>query len=141
MDRPVRIVVGVDGSPAAHAAVRWASDRARELGAELALLHGIEPGRPTPFPAIPRQDAEDHELAPYTEALGDTGDLTISREVVDRAPSRALVDASDGALMVVLGRPRGRISSWPGPTSLTRRVLSASTCPVVLVPERLGASR
>ena len=42
--------------------------------------------------------------------------------------------------MVVLGRPRGRISSWPGPSSLTRRVLAGATCPVVLVPDHVGAS-
>lgn len=136
-----RIVVGVDGTPAAHAAVSWAATQARALDRELLLLHGVEAGRPAPFPAIPpRPGGPDREQQPYRDALGDLDTLSVTREVVDEPPSKALVRASAGALMVVLGRPRGRVSSWPSPTSLTRRVLASATCPVVLVPERLGVT-
>lgn len=132
------IVVGVDGSPAADAAVAWSADQAREQGRELVLLHATEDRRPTAFPAIPPADGADDDL-PHAAALGDTSALSVHRRAVSAPASRALVTASEDAVMLVLGRPRGRISSWPGPTSVTRRVLAGSRCPVVLVPERLGA--
>lgn len=136
-----RIVVGVDGSPAAHAAVGWAAEQARDLGRELVLLHGTEVGRPTPFPAIPDAPGDGAvELLPYREALGDVSTVSVRREVVDGPPSRALITASTDAVMLVLGRPRGRVTSWPRPGSLTRRVLGGATCPVVLVPEPLGGT-
>jgi nucleotide-binding universal stress UspA family protein len=129
------VLVGVDGSPASHAAVRWAAEQARGLGHELHLLHAREGGRPTAFPALPPRDDGD-----VLDGEGDLDEaLTVRREVVDGRPSRALVEASTGAVMVVLGRPRGGVGPWPGPNSVTRRVLAESACPVVLVPERLGA--
>jgi nucleotide-binding universal stress UspA family protein len=131
-----RIVVGVDGSPAAHTAVGWAAEQARELGRELVLLHGREEGRPAAFPAMPPAGDAGDRLVPYREELGDLTTLSVRREIVDAPPSRALVDASAEAVMLVLGRPRGRLRSWPGPTSVTRRVLTNAACPVVLVPER-----
>ena len=132
------IVVGVDGSPAARAAVRWAADQARELERELVLVHAREDGRPTPFPAIP-PDADDRVLTPYRDELGEPPPLAVRHRIVDGPPARALVGASDSALMIVLGRPRRRLSSWPAPSSLTRRVLAGARCPVVLVPEHLEA--
>lgn len=141
-DRHARaIVVGVDGSRAAHAAVRWGAVQARELGRELVLLHAREDGRPVPFPAIPPGEADDEGLVAYAAELGDTATLSVRRAVVEGPPSRALIDASPDAVMLVLGRPRRRLSSWPGPASLTRRVLAGSRCPVVLVPERLADAR
>jgi nucleotide-binding universal stress UspA family protein len=131
------IVVGVDGSAAADAAVAWSADQAREQGRELVLLHATEGGRPTAFPSVPPADGDDDEI-PHTDALGDTSTLSVQHRAVDAPAAKALVSASDEAVMLVLGRPRGRINSWPGPASLTRRVLAASRCPVVLVPERLG---
>lgn len=128
------VLVGVDGSPASYAAVRWAARQARGLGHDLLLLHAREGGRPTAFPALPPPDGAD---AVPDEALDLGEELTVRRESVEGRPSRALVEASTGAVMLVLGRPRRRLSSWPGPTSLTRRVLAEASCPVVLVPERL----
>jgi nucleotide-binding universal stress UspA family protein len=130
------IVVGVDGSPAAEAAVAWSADQAREQGRELVLLHATEGRRPTAFPSVPPADAGADDL-PHTAALGDTSTLSVQHRAVAAPASRALVAASEDAVMLVLGRPRGRVSSWPGPTSVTRRVLAGSRCPVVLVPERL----
>ena len=84
-DRDARsIVVGVDGNPAAHAAVAWAAEQARGLDRELVLLHGTEHGRATPFPANPSAGGRRRrDLVPYTDALGDTTTLSVLRQVVD----------------------------------------------------------
>jgi nucleotide-binding universal stress UspA family protein len=134
------IVVGVDGSRAADAAVAWSADQARDQGRELVLLHATEGGRPTAFPAVPPADGGSDGHLPHAAALGDTSTLSVQHHAVDAPASRALVAASEDAVMLVLGRPRGRVNSWPGPTSVTRRVLAGSRCPVVLVPERLQDS-
>jgi nucleotide-binding universal stress UspA family protein len=129
------IVVGVDGSAAAHAAVAWSAEQAREQGRELVLLHATEGGRPTAFPSVPPADHGGPSL-PHAAAIGDTSTLSVQHRAVDAPAAKALVSASDDAEMLVLGRPRGRIGSWPGPASLTRRVLARSRCPVVFVPEQ-----
>ncbi len=135
-----RIVVGVDGSPATHVAVRWAAQHARQLGCDLVLLHGVEEGRPAPFPAMPRPPhATDRTIYPYLDALGDPSSMDVERRIVDGPPSKALIAAGTEAVMIVLGRPAGFVASLPKTNSLTRRVLSGATCPVVLVPERLGS--
>jgi nucleotide-binding universal stress UspA family protein len=135
-----RIVVGVDGSPATHVAVRWAAEHARQLGRDLVLLHGVEEGRPAPFPAMPRPpQVADRSIYPYLEALGDTSSTEVERRIVDGPPSKALIAAGAEAIMIVLGRPAGFMASLPKTTSLTRRVLAHAPCPVVVVPERLGA--
>jgi nucleotide-binding universal stress UspA family protein len=132
------IVVGVDGSAAADAAVAWSAEQAREQGRELVLLHATEGGRPTAFPAVPPSDRDGASL-PHAAAIGDTATLSVQHRAIDAPAAKALVSASDEAVMLVLGRPRGRLRSWPGPASLTSRVLAGSRCPVVLVPERLEA--
>lgn len=130
------IVVGVDGSAAARTAVRWAADHARELDRALVLVHAREDGRPTPFPAIPADGDDEVVLAPYRAELGEPPPDGVRHRIVDGPPARALIAASTDAVMIVLGRAPGGLTSWPGPASVTRRVLAGARCPVVLVPER-----
>ncbi|MFC8673957.1 universal stress protein [Streptomyces griseorubiginosus] len=47
-----RIVVGVDGSDASRAALRWAAQQARRLGAEVVAVHAWTPATLAPYACV-----------------------------------------------------------------------------------------
>jgi nucleotide-binding universal stress UspA family protein len=136
-----RIVVGVDGSEQAAAALRWA--------AEEAALHGIRPTAllawdfldrhwpgdvPHPFaPTYGPKEALDALGAAVTSALGEGAD--VHREIVRDAPISALLAASEEADLVVLGA-RGHGGFPPLRLgSVSERVVERATGPVAVVRE------
>jgi nucleotide-binding universal stress UspA family protein len=104
-----RIVVGVDGSESSKNALRWAARQARYTGATLEAVIGWE------FPAfygwamIMSDDVDFGQLA--ERALTDTIDEVFGADrpsrlvtrVVCRHPALALVEASQGAELLVVG--------------------------------------
>jgi nucleotide-binding universal stress UspA family protein len=107
-DQP-RIVVGVDGSEGSKNALRWAARQASYTGATLEAVIGWE------FPAfygwapVMSDDADLGQLA--ERALTDTIDEVFGADrpsrlvtrVVCRHPALALVEASEGAELLVVG--------------------------------------
>jgi nucleotide-binding universal stress UspA family protein len=130
------IVVGVDTSPAARAAARWAARMAQRLRGELVVVHAPEAPAATTFPAVPKSDALatvfPDELAAELEA---DEHVTVRRELARTGPVTALLEAAEDAQMLVLGRSGRRVGNVPAPGSTTRKVLDRSACPVVLVRE------
>ena len=144
-----RILVGVDGSPASVAAVRWAAREAQLRGMRIHVVHVRERRVPAPahYAPLPRADeshawrsaGESTLQAVVWEALGPEPPAAVEMELADGLPSRVLLDRADGAEMLVLGstRPGG------GPTAalqpriplgpVTRDCLRAAPCPVVVV--------
>ncbi|MGK3206778.1 universal stress protein [Amycolatopsis sp. MEPSY49] len=137
------LVVGVDGSAGALAAVQWAARvaRARRLG--LRLVHAL-PELPAPYP---RADPTYEQLL---EAAGTQGRILLAEagaavsgveaETVLR-PERAadaLVAESGGAAMLVLGtpglRPLGRVLVG----SVTVALAAHARCPVALIRPHAG---
>lgn len=146
-----RILVGVDGSPAAAAALRWAFAEARLRGIRLHVVHA--------------QDQDAVEVAPYTppsagqgavghgaegsalkalvrETVGPDGWPSVQFEIVDGLPVRILLARAPGAAMLVLGSTRsvgladapvGKPRAPLGPVA--RDCLRAAPCPVVIVAE------
>jgi nucleotide-binding universal stress UspA family protein len=123
-DRP--IVVGVDDDGRSTSAVVWAAEEAERTSRPLRLVT-VHDG-----PA----DAEDPQATHGLAALARRLTLTeVSFHVVSGTPTAALVDESEGASLVVLGR-RGLRSAQRllvGSTSLA--VSGRSKAPVVVVPE------
>lgn len=148
MTQPMHpIVVGVDGSAPSHAALRYACEEAEVRGLPLSLLHAWQP-----FPAFAggTWSAEPFTLSPgevermarrvlkHAAAVADAcaPDVRHEQHLVKRAPAGALLEASESALMVVVGG-RGRAedeSGWVGPVPL--RVGARSSCPVIVVPSQ-----
>ncbi len=134
-----RVVVGVDGSEAAAAALRWAAEEARLRGAALQVVHAWE----VPYPAelafaggtYAAMEQAAHEVV--AEALADAGLIAdeVDHQVVQSTPSRALLEAAADATLVVVGS-RGR-GGFAGLLlgSVSHQVSQHAGCPVVVVPQ------
>jgi nucleotide-binding universal stress UspA family protein len=144
----LEIVVGVDGSPQANTAVRWAATHAQHTGARLRLLHAYV--LPAPAPAMPLTAAgssaavADDYLATTGEAvLSAAADLAhlhatgvdVTTELSIGAAAPALVDASaDAGLIVVGSRGRGRFTGTVL-GSVSTHVSAHAHCPTMVVRE------
>lgn len=137
-----RIVVGVDGSPAAEVALAQAIAEAEAWGAELTAVAAVPLGSGTGLLAwLPA--ATDHEsvLRDVAEgldvvldtALRDHPDLTVRRVVLDGTGAALLTEFSTAVDLVVVGsRGRGGFAGLLlGSTS--QAVLHHSSCPVMVV--------
>lgn len=141
------VVVGVDGSGGALAAVRWAARHAADIGAPLRLAHAmtatdamsaVGPVVPGPFGvadiALTRPGRSGDELlaTASAEAARHLPQVRITVHWVSDTPAAALVDASWGARRLVVGSTgRGQWATLFG--SVTARVVGAAHCPVVVV--------
>jgi nucleotide-binding universal stress UspA family protein len=143
------IVVGVDGSPAALAAVMFAAEEARRSGEELILVGA--------WTGTSRHDGGDEEpperdvlvKSAVEKALMDARshveslhpDLPTRVRQVNRAAAETLVDASPTATMLVIGSSR-RVDAPLALGSVAHDVLINISAPTVVVhAERTPASR
>ena len=148
-----RILVGVDGSPASVAAVRWAAREAQLRGMRVHVLYVRDRRVTAPAHYAPRPrtgDAgagwpagESTVTAVLTEALGTEPWAGVQTELADGLPARELLERAAGAEMLVLGstQPGGEAASSAiqprtplGPVA--RDCLRAAPCPVVVVRPR-----
>lgn len=129
-----RVVVGVDGSPGADLALRYAAGEAARLGDVLEVHAAYGSGyvylTPTEAveslkPILEAAEARARDVAPGVEVL------TFSH---DGSPARALIDASEGADLLVVGS-RGR-GGFAGLLlgSVSQQCVSHAHCPVTVVP-------
>ena len=143
-ERPHAVIVGVDGSPAARAALDWAADAADRRGVQLRIVHGL--GTPMVMAAYAGSEryAATEELREYAYTL-----LTESAEHVHRtrpdlhvatvlapeaAPAVLLNEARHGDIIVVGSRGLGGVRAIVL-GSVSARTSSDAPCPVVVVPE------
>jgi nucleotide-binding universal stress UspA family protein len=139
------VVVGVSGSPGSVHALRFAIERAHELGATLMPVIAWQPpggdSAMRPYPAHVADGWADAAEARLLTAVNvDLGgvpeDVRTEPHVVRGRPGRVLVAFADrpGDLLV-LGEPRpGRLRrAWSGAGSVARHCLAHAACPVVTV--------
>jgi nucleotide-binding universal stress UspA family protein len=144
-----RIVVGVDGSAASAAAVRWAvrEARLRHLTVHLVCSYHSDARLHAPYASQSWEVHREERHAAARAELDATAELARHRlppgrliaELVSEPPVRALLDRSAGAEMLVLGatRPNRRAGQPPlalGPVA--RICLRVAQCPVVVVGGR-----
>jgi nucleotide-binding universal stress UspA family protein len=151
-----RVVVGVDGSRGGSVALRFALDEARLRGALLHVVHAWrlplyaaapEPGfvgMPTPTAELDEDveqavagDAErvlDGALADLRRDVG--GDLGVEAraEAIRGAPTHVLLEAAEGADLLVLGS-RG-LGGFKGLLlgSVSQQCVQHARCPTTVVP-------
>lgn len=135
-----RIVVGVDGSGHARAALRWALDEARLRRADVLAVHTYRPAMASLD--VPRTYIDLHPAAramladEVAKALAGAGvEVTVEQHVADADAGATLVRlARPGDLVVVGSRGHGVVASTIlGSTS--HYVACHAPCPVVIVKE------
>ena len=143
------IVVGVDGSPASNAALRFGAEEARLRGWKLVAVHAwlyipsgpiVDPGL-FPLPTVDitgtvevMREAAGAELeGAIAEAFPGEPPVEIERRLVEGEPAEALErEAKDADLVVVGQRGRSAIAAaLLG--SVSRHVVDHAACPVVVV--------
>lgn len=136
------VLVGVDGSAAAEAALLWAVDEADRRDAELLVVHaweypyGSELASATVLD-LTRVDAA-LVLDAAVERCRERGRGPVRGELVEGQPAQAIVDRAGRADLVVVGsRGRGGFRSLLF-GSVAHRVAEHSPCPVVVVRPREG---
>jgi nucleotide-binding universal stress UspA family protein len=131
-----RIVAGVDGSPHARAALRWAVDQAASRDGAVTALFAWQ----VPFVSMPgafdRDELEQAYRAFLITAVSEVEPsprLPLATVLAEGDPAQSLVQAARGADLLVLGR-RGR-SPAAGLLlgSVSQACAASASCPVVLV--------
>lgn len=138
VEAPRRIVVGVDGSRAADAALQWAAEEAELRGAELVLLHAwrapsiaAHPWMPMSY--LPPVDLRDSGRATLDLAVARAGLRGVRTELVEGEAATALLAESRRSALIVVGH-RG-LGAWGGMLlgSVSQECARHSRCPVVVV--------
>lgn len=139
-----RIVVGVDGSENAAAALAWAVEEGRRRGITVEAVHawqepvvgGTAAGLvPVPIDTEAFEQGSRQQLDHAVEAVVDdeTG-VDVQRLLIHDSPARALLDRAAGAELLVVGR-RGH-GGFMGLLlgSVSQQIVWHAPCPVVIVP-------
>lgn len=146
---PSRVVVGLDGSPAARAALRQAVEAAAELGAEVEAVAAYELPNYwsdlyvvfTESLAEVRDAAARRAEATVAEVLGDQPRVPVHVVTVEGSAGGALVQQAAGAALLVVGS-RSR-SQLPGMVlgSVALHCAVHAPCPVMVVHPQRAADR
>jgi len=140
-DMQPTIVVGVSGSKASAAALRWAAEEAPRRGARLRVIRTWDPAPyPAPYANAERIQASQRRAAASAElratlhaAFGGQIPGHVAAELAEGIPERILLQRSAGAELLVLGA-RARAGGTLNPIgTVVRSCLSRALCPVVVV--------
>ncbi|MFE7172920.1 universal stress protein [Streptomyces sp. NPDC057616] len=144
------IVVGVDGSAASRAALRWAVDQAHALDVELVAVHAWEPAtgfapyapvstRPTV--AEQRERAAEVLAATVRAVFGPRPAAGTHAVLAEGPPAHVLLEQARGALLLAVGRGPGVQGEPRAVGAVGRECLRHSTVPVVVVPAPAASER
>ncbi|MFF4260905.1 universal stress protein [Streptomyces virginiae] len=140
-----RVVVGVDGSPASYAALRWAVRHARLIRARVDTVAAYDVPGAVGWSA-PAVDA-DFDEAQARQALDDeiqkvllqVGDVPLAQHLIRGSAAKVLIGASVGAELLVVGsRGRGGFASLLL-GSVSHQCATHASCPVVIVRPQTDA--
>ncbi|GAA3367984.1 universal stress protein [Streptomyces sannanensis] len=134
-----RVVVGVDGSPSSHAALRWAVRHAALIGGTVEAVAAWDlPGAhgwsaPAVDTEFDEEAAERSLVEEVRNVLGEEGAARVRERLVRGNPAEVLLDAAEGAEVLVVGsRGRGGFRrALLG--SVSQQCALHASCPVVIV--------
>jgi nucleotide-binding universal stress UspA family protein len=133
-----RIVVGVDGFESSKAGLRWAIHQARLTGATVEAITAWHVPVGTGWvPAPDMPDYQDDAFSVLTEAMNEMSavdpDVQVFPRVVEGRAGQVLVDAADGADLLVVGSRghRGLAEALLG--SVGQYCANNASCPVVIM--------
>lgn len=139
-----RIVVGMEGSGGAKAALRWALDEAKHRDCVVEVITAYAPtyvAAAPDFNYVPldpvdlKTEVQQMQERVVNEVLGQVaaGDVKITRRMVKGRPVDSLIEAAAGAEMLVVGS-RGR-GGFRGLLlgSVSQQLAQHASCPLVIV--------
>ncbi|MBX9360574.1 universal stress protein [Streptomyces massasporeus] len=134
-----RVVVGVDGSPASHAALRWAVRHARMVGGAVEAIYVWDTpsargwSGPAVDPDFDLEQARERFAQELRAVFPGEQPPRLREHLVQGDPSEALIQASEGAELLVVGRRGigGFARAMLG--SVSQRCAQHAACPVVVV--------
>jgi len=133
-----RVVVGVDGSGHSQQALRWGAHLAGVFGARLdAVIAWEYPSSygwaPVPTEWNPGQDMEKVLDDTVRAVFGDQPPAGLQRQVLEGGAAKVLLDAGEGAIMLVVGS-RGH-GGFAGLLlgSVSANVAEHASCPVLVI--------
>ncbi len=144
-NQPPRIVVGVDGFESSEAALRWAIHQAKLTGAVVeAVTVWQVPAGSGLLAAADMPDYQDDARIVLTEAINEMcmidTDVEVCPRVVEGRAAQVLVDASEGAELLVLGcRGHGGLAEAPL-GSVGQYCVHHASCPVVIMRGKASAT-
>jgi nucleotide-binding universal stress UspA family protein len=139
-----RVVVGVDGSEASAAAIRFAYHEAARRHVGVTAVHAVRRTRPPASSRLPAGIVEQVEQHFFAAAMEPKPVLfpgiDLEMKLVHGHPAQVLIDESDAAdLIVVASRGRGGFAGmFLG--SVSQAVLQHAACPVAVVHPRPARS-
>ncbi|MEV6239139.1 universal stress protein [Lentzea sp. NPDC051838] len=135
-----RVVLGVDGSATSADAIEYAFAFAARHGRELLAIYAWND---VGWAELPEQDFDhirvdlakllDEQLAPHRARRPD---VHVAQEVAFDAPARALLQAAEGAALVVVGSHGRGVVKRAILGSVSHAVLHHAPCPVAVVHRR-----
>jgi nucleotide-binding universal stress UspA family protein len=136
------IVVGVDGSPSSRKALSWAAAEAADHGANLTVINVWEHTLLPPAGSVsvsehyvpdPSQRTAEDLVQVIKEELGEDPPVLVQPQVKQGRPAKVLIEASDGADLLVVGE-RGH-GGFVGLVlgSVSQHVAAYAKCPVAVV--------
>jgi nucleotide-binding universal stress UspA family protein len=145
------IVVGVDGSASAMAALNWALDEAELRGvgvhAVMAWQNPVVYNPPNIMAVGMAVSGDDLAAAAQSEVerivaeAGQNRAANVTSEAVEGHPAEALISAAHGASLLVVGSRGhgGFVGALLG--SISHHVVAHAECPVVVIPDQRHAER
>ena len=141
-DGTQRIIVGIDGSETAEEALRWALDEARARQASVSVVHAWHIPNVAGYPQTTYLfdpgglEHSAREVLDAAVAGADTSGLpsAVERHLVSAGAAEALLEASKGSDLIVVGsRGRGGFSALLL-GSVSHQLAHHATCPLVVIP-------
>ena len=133
-----RIVVGVDGSPSSEQALRWGASLAAMMGARLEAVTAWDFPAGYGFASVPQDwdpAADMRKVLDETvrAVFGDHPPAELQRQVREGGAAMVLIEASQGAIMLVVGS-RGH-GGFAGLLlgSVSANVAEHAQCPVLVI--------
>lgn len=136
-----RIAVGVDGSDASARALEWAVRQADLTGASVEVVTAWEwpprlgRGMPLSFDYDPAKDAVATANRVVDDVRHTHPDLRIESKVVQGRPAPVLIEASQGAEILVVGNRGRRELIGMALGSVSEHCVASADSPVVVVRE------
>ncbi|KAB1139034.1 universal stress protein [Streptomyces luteolifulvus] len=136
--KPPLIVVGVDGSEASRAALRWAARQAALTGSQLRPVHAW---RLPPTYGIPadygdtdfEKQARETLLRTVEEILGEHPGVAVDPQVVEGHPAAVLTEAARHADLLAVGSHGHGAFTGMLLGSVSYHCVQHATCPVLVV--------